>query len=109
MVHMSAEEVTSLVRAHIESLKSARIRCELLEGLISPIRQRRTFQTAHGDAEGDLWLFFIVPNRDVGLAYSEDGYGALGLPWGLVHVLGSDYGGSGAWYSSLNDLVNESG
>ena len=103
------QEVAVVVREAIDKLESRRLKNELQRGLLTPIRERRIFQTGSGDAEGDLWLFFIIPGRRVALAYSDEGYGSLGMRWGLVFVDNDQYGDSGGWYNSLRDLLADSG
>jgi hypothetical protein len=111
------EQILSIVRSAIEALESPRLRSELRSGLITPpVRERRVFiaQKAFcgfsGTAEGDLWLFFIIPSRpSVALAYSEEGYALMGLHWGLVGVGSPGYGSSDGWYESLFDLLVDSG
>jgi hypothetical protein len=111
------EQILSIVLSAIEALESPRLRSELLNGLITPpVRQRRVFiaQKAFwaysGTAEGDLWLFFIMPNQPcVAFAYSEEGYALLGRRWGLVNPDSPGYGTSDSWYESLIDLLLDSG
>src|SRR5688572_14603735 len=103
------EQILSILRQAIEELESPRLRSEVQQGLITPVRERRIFQTGNGDAQGDLWLFFIVPGRTVALAYSDEGYGSLGIRWGLVFLHSDQYGDSGGWYTSLRDLLVDSG
>jgi hypothetical protein len=103
------EILHSLLCKAIETLESPDLRSAVKQGLITPIRERRIFQTSNGDAQGDLWLFFMVPDRKVALAYSDEGYGSLGMQWGLVFVDSDQYGDSGGWYNSLKDLLVDSG
>lgn len=103
------EQILSVLHEAIKELESPRLRSEVRCGLITPVHERRTFQTGSGDAQGDLWLFFVVPNRNVALAFSDEGYGLLGMRWGLVFVNSDQYGGSGGWYNSLRDLLVDSG
>jgi hypothetical protein len=106
----SSEQVGVLVRTKVAELEPACLRADVEKVLISPMPQRRTYLTKTGaGAEGDLWVFARLPRRDVGLAYSEEGYGAMGWPWGLVFVSSTDYGDSGGWYSSLPELIEDSG
>jgi hypothetical protein len=105
----SAESMTNLVREHIAELTSPNARDEVAKGLILPKRESRSFQTAHGEAQGELWLFALVPNEDVALAYSDEGYSEAGKPWGIVFTSDDCYGDSGAWYSSLENLVEDCG
>src|SRR5215204_6249581 len=100
------EQILSIVRSAIEALESPRLRSELLSGLINPpIRERGAFfvQTAFcGTAEGDYWIFFIMPSQPgVVFAYSEEGYALLGRRWGLVGVGTPGYGVADNWYESL--------
>jgi hypothetical protein len=112
------EQILSAVRSAIEELDSPRLRSEILSGLITPpVRERReffapkAFWADNGTAEGDLWIFFIIPSRpSVALAYSDEGYALLGRPWGLVRVGSSVYGeADDCWYESLTDLLGDSG
>jgi hypothetical protein len=106
----SLDEVDVLVRTAIAALAPARLRTEVQKVLIVPIQQRRTCLTKAGvEAQGDLWVFARLPERDVGLAYAEEGYGAMGWPWGLVFVASTDFGDTGGWYSTLLELVEDSG
>jgi len=97
-----------MVRGKIADLGSTQIRERILKALIEPIRERRTYEASSGESSGDLWTFALL-DKDVGLAYSGDGYGAAGLPWGLVFLASSHYGTSGAWYPSLHDLIKDCG
>jgi hypothetical protein len=90
-------------------LESPSLRSAFQIGLITPIRERRTFPTGRGLDEGDLWLFYVVPGKNVALAYSDEGYGVMGIRWGLVDLHGDEYGTSGGWYYSLRDLLVDSG
>jgi hypothetical protein len=104
------EQILSKIRAAIEELESPRLRSRILQGLITPICERRTCPTDRGEAQGDLWIFLIVPgHEDLALAYSEEGYGSIGICWGLVLVHDDQYGSSGNWYLSLYGLLVESG
>jgi hypothetical protein len=104
------EQIVSVVRAAIEELESPHLRLALLSGLITPVREQRAFWSRSGDAHGDLWVFFIIPRRkNVGIAYSEEGYGLLGDRWGLVFVDSVHYGDRDVWYPSLADLLAENG
>jgi hypothetical protein len=100
------EEILSTLRSAIEGLESPGHRSKLLKGLMPPVRERRTFSTTGGDAQGDLWLFFVIPSRkEVALAYSDEGYGLLGRRWGLVFAHSDLYGDFDAWYNSLEHLL----
>jgi hypothetical protein len=109
MITRDPQDVAAMLQRAIEELDSAKWRTELERGLLSPIRERRVFQTGNGDAEGDLWLFYMVPGRKIALAYSDEAYGLLGMCWGLVFVNSDDFGCSGGWYNSLRDLLADSG
>jgi hypothetical protein len=108
MTSKSKAEVTSLVDKEIERLESAGIRESLSKTLIDPILEQRTYDASGGESQGEMWIFARL-NESVGLAYSERGYGAEGLPWGLIFMGSSHYGSSGAWYSSLRGLIEDSG
>ena len=109
------EEIMSIIITAIEALGSPRIRSELLKGLITPPQRERWKYVPKGFwqsgfAEGDVWLFFIIPNQPtVAFAYSEEGYALLGWRWGLVSAEHAHYGAPDDWYGSLSDLVVESG
>jgi hypothetical protein len=104
------EYILSVLRKAIEELKSLHLRSEVLNGLLEPpMCQRRTCLTDKGEAQCDLWIFYIVPDKDIALAYSEEGYGAIGIRWGLVFLHNDEYGSSDSWYSSLHGLLVESG
>jgi hypothetical protein len=103
------EQILSVVNDAIANLESPHLRSQVQRGLITPVLERRTFQTESGDAQGDLWIFFIITDQNVALAYSDEGYGLLGMRWGLVFVQNDQYGASGGWYNSLRDLLVDSG
>jgi hypothetical protein len=109
MEQKKSERILSMLHAEIEKLESAHLRDQVLKGLIAPACERRTFQSDRGDAKGDLWIFFIVPGRDVALAYSDEGYAIVDARWGLVFVHDEQYGSSGNWVSSLEGLLKDSG
>lgn len=103
------EQILSVLHEAIEKLESPRLRSQVQRGLTTPVLERRTYPTETGRAQGDLWIFFIVPDRDVALAYSDEGYASYGMRWGLVGVNEDEYGTSGGWYDSLRDLLVDSG
>lgn len=103
------EQILTVLREAIHELEPPRLQSAVHRGLITPIRERRSYQTGSDDAQGDLWLFLRVPGHRVGLAYSEEGYGLMGMRWGLVFLNEDQYGGSGGWYNSLGDLLVDSG
>ncbi len=109
MTAREPQDVAAMLRAAIEELDSPKWRTELERGLLTPVRERRIFPTESGVAEGELWLFYKVPGHSVGLAYSDEGYGSLGLRWGLVFIDSDEFGDSGAWYDSLGGLLLDSG
>jgi hypothetical protein len=104
-----SERISSVLQVAISELTSSRLTSQLKRGLIAPVRERRVFQTDSGDAQGDIWIFFLIPGRDTALAYSEEGYGVSGMPWGLVFQRTDQYGSSGSWYRSLTELLEDSG
>jgi hypothetical protein len=111
------EEITPIIISAIEALESPHLQSELLKSLITPpLRERRAFAPqkafwpSSGTAEGDVWLFFIIPSQpSIALAYSEEGYALLGRRWGLVWAERPTYGAADSWYESLIDLIVESG
>jgi hypothetical protein len=109
MTERDPQDVAAVLHQAIEQLDSPKLRTEVQRGLLTPIRERRVFLTENGDAEGDLWLFYKVPGRRIALAYSDEGYGSLGMRWGLVVTDSDEYGDSGGWYNSLRDLLVDSG
>lgn len=103
-------DILSMLRKEIEELESPSLRSQISKGLIAPIRERRTFATDGGEAQGELWIFYKVPGHDVALAYSQQGYDTLPkVQWGLVGVNDDSYGSSGGWYLSLKGLLVDSG
>jgi hypothetical protein len=102
-------QILTVLHDAIDQLDSHRLRSEIQRRIITPVLERRFFQTGTGDAQGDLWLFLILQDRNVALAYSDEGYGSLGMRWGLVFLHGDQYGDSGGWYNSLRDLLVDSG
>jgi hypothetical protein len=112
MMDQEQVRVQSTVRQAIAELESVHLRDQLLAGLITPVRERRTYPTGHGETQGDLWIFYVIPGRDIALAYSEDGYGLSGLHWGLIGTTSREsrgYGSSGNWSSSFEALLEDSG
>lgn len=103
------EQIASVLHKAIDKLESPRLRSQVQHGLITPERQRRMYSTEAGTAQGDLWIFYVVPGRNVALAYSDEGYASSGMRWGLVFVDSDEYGTSGGWYNSLRDLLVDSG
>lgn len=103
------DRVLKLIQKAIGELDSSELQATLQQGMVVPSSQTRTYQAEHGDREGILWIFFPIPEHNVALAYSEDGYGLEGLPWGLIFLRSSEYGSSGSWYQTLQGLVMDSG
>ena len=102
------DQILATVTAAIRGLELPHLRSLLLTGLFTPIRERRTYYTDHGEAQGDVWRFFTIPRRNtVSLAYSDEGYGLSGRRWGLVFIGSDIYGDFDAWYDSLESLVGE--
>ncbi len=113
---MPQEEIMSTILSAIESLDFPHLRSELLKYLITPpLRERRVFVATKafwshsGTAEGDVWLFVMIPGQQIAFAYSNEGYALLGRRWGLVWAEQLHYGDPDVWYESLIDLVVDSG
>lgn len=116
MESQDSVEIMTIIVAAIEQLESSRIRSELLKGLINPPRRERWKylpQKGYWDsglAEGDVWVFLIIPTRpSIGFAYSQEGYALVGRRWGLVWVEHPHYGAPDEWYESLGDLIIDAG
>ena len=102
------DRVAALVKREASSIRPTE-RVQLLEKqLMSPVSERRQYATAGGSATAVVWIVARIDTK-VGVAYSEDGYGAEGIPWGLVFLGASSFGDSGAWYRSLQELVDDCG
>ena len=104
------EEILSIIKSAIDQLPWFGVRSMVTNCLTTPRVERRFFATDGGEAEGDVWIFLIVPGQeDLALAYSDEGYGEMGICWGLVFAETDQFGSSGNWYLSLEGLLQESG
>jgi hypothetical protein len=105
----SAKEIEAIVSRAISGLVPAAVRDAIAAWRFAPRCEQRVCPSSGGVQLGRLWVFARRPGDNVCLAYSDEGYGALGICWGLVFEASDKYGSSGNWYTSLQELVDDCG
>jgi len=106
---MTSDEVATIVRLALGGVDST-IKSQVSKHTISPRRQVHPYWHGKSYRDAELWLVIVITESNLGIAYSEEGYAAeCGVYWGLVFLDQVGFGTSGAWYASLNDLLEDSG
>lgn len=73
--------------------------------LCAPFLQHRVWNWNAGQVV-PVWVFALVPGRELVLAYSTAGYGD---PWGLLDVDDDSLGMDSQWYLYLEDAAADGG
>lgn len=91
-------EILSEVTSHDLSL--------LKPHLISPYKSSRK---SFDGTILDVWVFAEIKTYEVCFGYLDCGYDLDYLKWGLIVIDGEFLGDTGAWYTSLDELLNDCG
>lgn len=105
---MTAEEIASLVRCDLAAVPESGLRDAFSNCLIAPRQHRRFCSFAAPPREIECWSIAEFTDAAVAFVFSAD-QAVHSFPWGLVFRSGDDCGNSGSWYSSLQELLVDSG
>ncbi len=67
MISDQATRIENVVTNTIKALESESLRLKLLNGMVGPILQQRSYPTGYGESYGDIWIFYIILNQNIAL------------------------------------------
>ena len=105
-ITMTSEKISELVQQGIADVESPEEREEIRKLLVTPYIQMRSWDYTSKNEEEffPCWIFLKHKKREVGMAYSEFGHGAMGTPWGYVMLEENNYNMDACWRQTFPRL-----
>ena len=102
------DEIDRIVQAEMAAISDDKKR-KVLEGfLVSPRLQLREWEWSEPFEKYPCWIVADLRERDIAIAFSKFGHGALGNPWGLVFQSKDNwFGPCFSWFPNLEGLIDD--
>ena len=106
---LTANDVSSLVRAELEKIADPALSARIRELLVSPYSVERDWDYGCIGEKFTCWTVLEHRPSNTGIAYCSEGFGPTD-PWGLVFLSGDhmNIGMDCAWFTTLESAVRES-
>jgi hypothetical protein len=105
---MDALDVQSLIDAEVATISAQAVRKLFAQHCIAPRLEMRPWAYATGTSL-PCWIVFEHRASNIGICYSEQGFGPR-CPWGLLWLEGGrqDMGDDSGWFQTLEEAVRDS-